>query len=160
MPFIPEPGQEKSRHQGARILQTGVWTGLLLALALVASLLLANRAPQLESFAGARDVACCVAALVIALIPVLRFCTWPGGLFASGLLGWLILVFAYWIAGMFFSNLENRIGKTAFELLMMGAIVYGIVAVCSWVISTLRTVRHHPMAAERQQLTQGTASRR
>jgi hypothetical protein len=147
-------------HRGARILQTGVWTGLLFALALVASLLLANRAPQLESFAGARNAVCCVAAFLVALIPVLRFYSWPTGLFASGVLGWLILVFAYWAAGMYFSNLENRIGKTPFELLMMGAIVYGIVAVCSWVISTLRTVRHHPMAAERQHLSHGTSPRR
>jgi hypothetical protein len=125
-------------------LRIGVLTGVYLSCAFVAWLVVANRFPQLERFAGIRNLAAAAAALALMLIPVLRFRREPVRMFVSGLTAWTLLTLTYIGMEMRFSLLESRMG--AFHIFMLGGITYGFVAVLHWVFLFCVEARHQHVA--------------
>jgi hypothetical protein len=142
-----------ARDRGIRSLQTlyiGLWTGGLLTTVMIGSLILANRVPQLERFAYARNLCCYAAALAVMLLPLWRLYHSPARLFVSGVLGWLIASISYAVASAYYPNLEGRVGKTTLEYLTLGVIVYGIVAVASWVVNCILFHAAHARGLRRE----------
>lgn len=130
-------------------LRTGLYTGSLLVLVMIISLIAANRLPWLENRALERNAACYGLFVLFMLIPVARFWNRPVRMFASGMLSWAMFVIAYDIAGMFFRNLF-QILRTPFEALLEGALVYGVCAVVAWVGGMALLARLNPIAPRRR----------
>ncbi len=156
MPPVPEPGQDKGTAPGGPILYTGLCTGGLLAAMLMVALFLANRAPSLETHALLRNVGCAGFLALIMAFPIARFYSSPVRLFVSGTLSWAILSISYWLAGLYLQNLENRVGKTTFELLFVGAVLYSIAAVACWVVSLIFAAFHPPAQPVQPRVSQAT----
>jgi hypothetical protein len=133
-------------------LRIGVITGVYLSCVFVAWLLFANRMPQLESFAGIRNLAAGAATMLLMLIPVLRFRREPVKMFASGLTAWTLLTLTYIGMEMRFSLLESRMG--ALHIFMLGGVTYGFVAVFDWVFLLCVEARQRHVA----QAEQGTVA--
>jgi hypothetical protein len=76
-------------------------------------------------------------------IPMLRFVRAPGRIFTSGLTAWVLLCVAYASANMYFQNLENRLSKSPFKVLVMGAVIYGVASVIAWIMTTIVTMIRH-----------------
>src|SRR5712692_6014310 len=108
-------------------LRIGVLTGVYLSCVFVLWLFVANRVRELESFAGIRNLTAGAAAILLTLIPVLRFRREPVRMFVSGLTAWTLLTLTYIALEMYFSLLESRMG--AFHIFMLGGVSYGFVAV-------------------------------
>ena len=138
-------------------LRIGVLTGIYLSCIFMAWLLVANRLPQLEAFAGLRNLAAGAAMILLMTIPVFRFHNQPGKLFVSGLTGWTLLIFTYIAAEMHFSLLESRMG--AFHIFMLGAVSYGLVAVFHWVFLLCAEARHQHLAHTHHGATPADRSR-
>jgi hypothetical protein len=138
-----------------RSLRIGVITGVYLSFAFVAWLVAANRFPQLQAFAGIRNLAAAVTVLLLMLIPVLRFRREPVRMFVAGLTAWTLLTFTYMGMEMNFSLLESRMG--AFHIFMLGGITYCFVAVFHWVFLFCAEARHQHLAHAAQAAV--TASR-
>jgi len=129
-------------------LRIGVITGVYLSCVFVAWLLVANRMPQLESFAGIRNLAAGAATMLLMLIPVLRFRREPVKMFASGLTAWTLLTLTYIGMEMRFSLLESRMG--ALHIFMLGGVTYGFVAVFHWVFLLCAEARQRHVAQAAQ----------
>ena len=128
-------------------LRIGVLTGVYLSCVFLAWLIVANRLPALEPFAGVRNIIA-GGVLVAALgIPVLRFLNSPGKLFAAGLTAWTLLTISYIAAELHFTLLESRMG--AFHVFVLGAISYGFVAVLDWVFLICAGDRHQHVIESR-----------
>jgi hypothetical protein len=127
-----------------RALRIGVITGVYLSVVFVAWLVVANRFPQLQAFAGIRNLAAAVTVLLLMLIPVLRFRREPVRMFVAGLTAWTLLTFTYIGMEMNFSLLESRMG--AFHIFMLGGITYCFVAVLHWVFLFCAEARHQHVA--------------
>ncbi|MGD0906484.1 MAG: hypothetical protein ABSA96_02805 [Candidatus Acidiferrales bacterium] len=112
-------------------LRIGILTGIYLSCVFISWLLIANRLPRLEPFASIRNLVAGVVAVILLLIPVLRFRLEPLRMFVSGLTAWTILTFTYVATEMHFSLLESRMG--ALHIYIMGAVTYGFVSVFHWV---------------------------
>jgi hypothetical protein len=127
-------------------VRTGVYVGLGLSLIFAAWVVVANRMPLLERFALERNGAAAAAIGLLALIPLLRFYSMPGSLWASGSIAWGILSISYRLLGFFFTGLEQRYG--AFQVFMAGAVVYTIVATISWIATVVWRLRgpHPPVS--------------
>ena len=134
-------------------LRTGVLTGIYLSCVLVAWLIVANRIPQLDAFAGIRNLATGAVIILLLAIPVLRFRSKPVRMFVSGLTAWTLLTFIYIVTEMHFSLLESRMG--AFHFFMLGAISYGFVAVFDWVFLLCAEARHRHIAQAGQASASG-----
>ncbi len=130
-------------------LWTGLYTGALLTIVMMASLVAANRAPGLERYALERNAASYGLFVILMLIPVCRFLTRPLLLFASAMVGWVVFVVSYDVAGLFFSSLFEVL-RTPFELLVEGTIVYGVFAVATWVFEMVVHARHHAVISRRR----------
>jgi TctA family transporter len=115
------------------------------------ALFVANRLPWLESRALERNAACYTLFVLFMLIPVARFLNRPFKMFTSAMIGWVIFVIGYDIAGMYFRNLFQVL-RTPFEVLVEGAVIYGVCAVGSWVGAMVLHARHHPIAARRRRV--------
>src|SRR5260370_14454902 len=125
-------------------LRSGVLTGVYLSCVFVAWLFVANRARELESFAGIRNLAAGTVMILLMLIPVLRFRREPARMFLSGLTAWTLLTCTYIAMEMNFSLLQSRMG--AFHIFMLGGITYGFVAVFHWVFLLCVEARHRHVA--------------
>ncbi len=88
-------------------LRIGVLTGVYLSCVFVAWLFVANRVPELGSFAGIRNLAAGAAAILLMSIPVLRFRREPVRMFVSGLTAWTLLTLTYLGMEMYFSLLRG-----------------------------------------------------
>ena len=107
------PGAQGSNWMRNASLRSGVLTGIYLSCALVVWLVVANRVPEFEAFAGVRNLAGAVVMILLMAIPVLRFRFVPMRLFVAGLVAWTLLTVTYRAAEMFFSLLESRLGALA-----------------------------------------------
>lgn len=125
-------------------LRIGLLTGGLLVLVMLASLFVANRLPTLESAAALRNDICRAVFGVVMLIPIFVFLAHSLRMFASALFGWSIFALGYDFAGMYFSNLFTALGRTPFEVLILGLVFYGVVAAVSWVAWMVLAVSHEP----------------
>ena len=133
-------------------LRIGALTGVYLVCVFLAWLLIANRVPALEAFAGVRNLVAGAVLVAVLGIPVLRFRLFPGKLFAAGLTAWTLLTLTYLAAELHFTLLDSRMG--AFHVFVLGAISYGFVAVLDWVFLICAGVRHqHVMQTREATLT-------
>jgi hypothetical protein len=125
-------------------LRSGVLTGTYLSIVFLVWLIVANRLPKLESFAGVRNVAVGAATVLLLAIPALRFRHEPVRMFVSGLTAWTLLTLIYIATEMHFTLLESRMG--ALHFFMLGAVSYGLVAVFDWVFLLCAEVRQRHLA--------------
>lgn len=126
------------------VLRTGLLTGGLLVAVMFISLYVANHIPQLERVARLRNDVSRLAFGAVMMIPILRFLFQPKRLFSSALIGWLAFTLAYMLAGAWYANLFASLGRTPLEAFLLGMVVYGVVAVASWVTMTLLTASWRP----------------
>ena len=111
-------------------MRTGVRTAGLLIAIMIGALVTANRIPALEAYARERNAAFETLFVLVALVPVIRFLKHPRQMFVSAVIGWVLFVGAYDLAGrFFFRDLFGVLLRTPFNLLVEGAAVYGIGAV-------------------------------
>jgi hypothetical protein len=125
-------------------LRVGVLTGIYLSCTFVAWLLVANHIPQLERFAGIRNICAGAVMILLMAIPVFRFHNEPAKLFISGLTAWTLLTLTYRATEMEFSLLESRMG--ALQVFMLGAVSIGLVAVLHWVFLLCAEARQRHIA--------------
>jgi uncharacterized membrane protein len=130
-------------------LQTGLYMGALLVIVMVGALVAANRLSWLDNRALERNAASYGLFVIFMLIPVLRFLNRPVQMFTSAMIGWVFFVIAYDVAGFFFRNLFQVL-RTPFEALLEGAVVYGVIAVGSWVGAMILHARTHPIIPRRR----------
>ena len=77
--------------------------------------------------------------MLLACLPVLRFYRSPGDLLVSGLLAWTLLSITYRLLCMAFVLLNDR--YSAFQVFVLGAVVYLILATLSWIGMIIWKVR-------------------
>jgi len=130
-------------------LWTGVCIGALLNVAMIGALVAANRFPALESYALERNAVCYSVFMLLLLIPVLRFLKRPKQMFVAGIVGWVLFAAGYNIAGFYFHGLFDVL-RTPLEVLIEGAVLYGVAAVLSWVIGMVVHARRNPIAPRRR----------
>ena len=126
-------------------LRIGVLTGLYLTAIMAAALIVANRMPSLDVFAEIRNWSCYALFALIMIVPVCTFLRKPWHLFTSGLTAWLLFSLAYAGAGRIFIFLFTRL-RSPFNVFMIGAMFYGLVAVAVWLVHLIAAMRSH-MAA-------------
>jgi uncharacterized membrane protein YvlD (DUF360 family) len=125
------PGYGKLIRFRGTAMRTGIYVGVCLSLTFVAWLVVANRIPALGQFALQRNIAAAAALAFFGMIPVLRFHAMPGRLWASGVIAWLILSLCYRLFSFFFTGLPER--YSAFQVFMLGAVVYTIASTICWI---------------------------
>lgn len=136
-------------HSGHPSLVTGLYTGSLLVIVMLGSLVAANRIPGLEQYALERNAASYCLFGLFMLIPVFRFLNRPLRLFGAAMIGWTVFVVAYDLAGIVFHNLFQVL-RTPFQALIEGAVVYGVIAVGSWVGAMFLQATKEPIAPSRR----------
>jgi hypothetical protein len=119
--------------------RVGVYTGVALSLIFTVWLLLANRVPLLEAFAMPRNVIATVLLLFFASIPVLRFYRSPSALLLSGFLAWGLFTVTYGLLCLKFVLLDQY--YSTFQVFVLGAIVYLLLATLSWIGTIIWRVR-------------------
>src|SRR5579863_5490050 len=135
--------------RGRATFFTGIFTGFLLIVVMLAALVAANRIPALEQYALERNAISYTLFVMLMLAPVCRFRKSSLQMFISGMLGWVLFVAAYDLAGMMFHDLFQAL-RAPFELLVEGIIVYGVLAVASWVVRMLSSARREPIQPRRR----------
>jgi hypothetical protein len=130
-------------------LWTGLYTGTLLVMVMFGALVAANRLSWLDNRALERNAASYGLFVIFMLIPVVRFLNRPIQMFTAAMIGWVMFVIAYDIAGMFFRNLF-QILRTPFQAFIEGAVVYGVFAVGSWVGGMVIHAQHHAITPRRR----------
>jgi len=130
-------------------LWTGLYTGALLVMVMFGALVAANRLSWLDNRALERNAASYGLFVIFMLIPVIRFLSQPLQMFSSAMIGWVMFVVAYDLAGFYFRNLFQVL-RTPFEALIEGAVIYGVFAVGSWVGGMVLQWRHHAIAPRRR----------
>lgn len=135
--------------RGRATLFTGIYTGSFLIVAMLAALVAANRIAALEPYALERNAICYTLFVLLMIAPVCRFRNSSLQMFLSAMLGWVLFVAAYDIAGMVFHNLFQVL-RTPFEALIEGSIVYGVLAVASWVVRMVSVACREPLQPRRR----------
>jgi hypothetical protein len=130
-------------------VRVGLYTGALLTIVMVGSLIAANRLSWLDNRALERNGASYGLFLAIMLIPIFRFLNRPLKMFSSAMLAWGIFVIGYDIAGMFFHSLFQAL-RSPFEAFLEGAVIYGVCAVGSWVGGMILVTRQHRVGPRRR----------
>lgn len=131
------------------ILWTGVYTGALLVVVMLAALVAANRIPALERYALERNAAFGGVFVLVMLLPILRFLKRPKAMFASAMFAWVMFVAGYDLAGLYFRSLFDVL-RTPFQALVEGAVVYGVIAGAFWVAGMALHARRHPILPGRR----------
>jgi hypothetical protein len=142
-------GQAVSAAHHNAALVTGLYTGALLTMVMIGALVAANRLPWLDNRALERNAASYSLFVLFMMIPVVRHLNRPLQMFTSAMIGWVIFVIGYNVAGLFFRNLFQVL-RTPFELMVEGAVVYGVIAVGSWVGAMVLHARSHPIVPRRR----------
>jgi hypothetical protein len=138
----PKPG---APPLSGSVLRTGIYGGSLLIIAMLGALVTANRMPGLEKYALERNASCYTLFVLLMLVPAVRFLTRPVQMFASAMIAWVMFAGAYDLAGYYFHDLFQVL-RTPLQALVEGTVVYGILAVGSWVCGMLLHARNHPLA--------------
>jgi hypothetical protein len=136
-----------SRNRWVRhpAFSVGVFLGISFSVVGLTWLLLANRVPHLDQFAGERNVALGLAFALLGIVPTFRFMKSPGRNFLCGITGWAILTAIYSVAELVFPRLSTRL--SAFHLFVLGCMLFGLLAVVAWVVNLVivfRRARHQP----------------
>jgi hypothetical protein len=135
--------------RGRATFFTGIYTGVFLIVVMLAALVSANRIPALEPYALERNAISYTLFVLLMMAPVCRFRNRSLQMFLSAMLGWVLFVAAYDIAGMVFHNLFQVL-RTPFEALIEGSIVYGVLAVASWVVRMVSVACREPLQPRRR----------
>jgi uncharacterized membrane-anchored protein YitT (DUF2179 family) len=143
---IDPPSPPETLHPA---LVTGLYTGSLLIIVMMGALVAANRIPGLERYALERNAASYSLFVLFMLIPAFRFLNRPLLMFCSAVIGWGMFVVAYDIAGMVFHDLFQVL-RTPFQALIEGMVIYGVMAVGSWVGAMVLLARRQPIAPRRR----------
>lgn len=130
-------------------LVTGLYMGSLLIIVMMGALVAANRIPGLERYALERNAASYSLFVLFMMIPAFRFLNRPLQMFSSAMIGWAMFVVAYDIAGFFFRDLFQVL-RTPFQALIEGAVIYGVMAVGSWVGAMVLLARRQPIESRRR----------
>ena len=141
-----QPDKTKRWHPAVRV---GIYTGALLIVTMLGALVAANRFPSLESYALERNGVFYTFFILLMLVPVCRFLNRPQSMLAASMIGWLLFVGAYDLAGFYFRSLFDVL-RTPFQALVEGAVVYGVFAGGSWVAGMLFHARRHPILPGRR----------
>jgi hypothetical protein len=112
-------------------VRIGLLAGGGLSLAFSGWIYLANRVSVFDRISVERNLGAAAIMGVLAFIPVLSFFREPASLLISSLISWSILTVTYWTLSMFFSALREW--YSAFEVFMLGAVLYLIAATVSWI---------------------------
>ena len=144
---------EDKRNPKARnpreAFSTGLYSGALLTLVMLASLVVADRIPGIERYALERNGISYILFLAVMAYPVCRFRNRPIQMFVAGMTGWVMFAAAYNLSGWYFRNLFQVL-RTPLEALVEGTIVYGVCAVIAWVGMMALHARHHTIAPPRR----------
>jgi hypothetical protein len=141
------------------VIRTGIYSGSFLILVMLGALVAANRVPSLEKYAFERNATCYTLFVLLMLVPVVRFLTRPIQMFASAMLAWGMVVAVYYSAGFYFRDLFDVL-RTPLQVLAEGAVIYGIIAVTSWVCGMLLHALNHPLAPGRKSARQAARHHR
>jgi uncharacterized membrane protein YvlD (DUF360 family) len=133
------PGYRRFHVFRNAAIRVGVYTAVCLALVFTAWLFFANRVPLLDRLALERNIAAAVLLCLVALVPILRFLSMPGYLMASGLIAWMLFSAYYRVLCVFFQKLSDW--HSTFQVFMVGAVVYMIVATLAWIGSSIWRAR-------------------
>jgi hypothetical protein len=150
------------REEAARVsatgsaLRIGLYTGALLIVTMMGALVASNRIPALERYAFERNASCYTLFVLLMLVPVVWFLNHPLQMFCAAMIGWVMFVAAYDLAGFYFHDLFQVL-RTPFQALVEGAVVYAIFAVGSWVCRILLAARRHPLAPGRSKAAREAA---
>ena len=123
----------------------GLVLGAGLSLAFCAWIFIANRVPTFDRVSVERNLISAGLIAVLAFLPILRFFRDPARLLTSGLIAWTILSLVYRALSVFFWALSDS--YSAFQIFMIGAVVYLIAATLSWLgtcIWKARDAHLHP----------------
>jgi hypothetical protein len=124
-------------------IRTGLYTGAALALVFSAWLFLANRT-ALAGYAMARNVVAATMLMFLALIPVMRFAGYPRRMLFAGMLAWTTFSLAYRGLSAIFWSLSDW--HSAFQIFILGAVVYFIAATVCWIGCVILRVRAHDIS--------------
>ena len=152
-PAIPDPlkvGREVLASKHRTTLETGIYMGGLLIVLMIASLFVATHMPGMERYALERNAVCYALFVIFMSIPIARFFNRPVQMFGSALIGWIVFVVGYDVAGIFYPNLFQLLRHEPFLALIEGAVVYGVTAVGAWVLGMVLVARHVPIAPRRR----------
>jgi hypothetical protein len=149
-PPLSAPNDPAPLRTGHPVLWTGIYTAALLIIVMLAALVAANRVPSLEPHALERNAASYCLFVLFMMIPIARFWNQPLRMFGSAMIGWVLFVGAYDVAGMVFRNLAESVRHDPFLALIEGAVVYGLCAVVFWVGEMILHARRHPIAPGRK----------
>ncbi len=144
------PGSQWLQWVHFRPLRVGLLVGVYLTVVMVVSLMLANRVAALEPLAEARNAVSYSVFALLAGLPVWMFRREPGSLFTSSIAAWGLFSLMYALAGVPFENLFVRLHKTPMNVFMLGAAVYGLLAVTVWVWSMVSALLAEPIAEPRR----------
>jgi hypothetical protein len=125
-------------------VRVGVYIGVCLSLVLSSWIFVANRVPFLERFALERNLAAAALLGLLAVVPVLRFLRSPGNLLVSSLIAWTIFSLTYRLLCIFFDLLGAK--YSAFQIFMLGFVVYMILATLSWIGTLIWRVRERDLS--------------
>lgn len=112
-------------------VRTGVVVGVGLSLALSAWSYVANSFRIFNHISMERNLAAAAIISFLAFLPVLRFFREPGNLLISSLLAWSIFSLTYRTLSLFYWTLSDW--YSTFQVFMIGAVIYLIVATLSWI---------------------------
>jgi hypothetical protein len=142
-PAIHEPEAFHAFQNSA--VRYGIVVGVGLSLALSAWIVIANRVPIFDRVPVERNLVSAALIALLAFLPILRFFRLPAKLLTSSLIAWSILTLTYRALSIFFWTLSDS--YTAFQIFMIGAVVYLIAATLSWIgtcIWKAREAHVHP----------------
>jgi hypothetical protein len=124
-----------------RVARTGALVGVLLSSILTVWLLVANRVPSLERFAGLRNAIAVTFLVLAALIPVVRFRNSAKEILPTGVIALGISSLCYYAWTIYFEGLADRMNP--FQIFILGTASYGLAAAILWLTSLIRSARHH-----------------
>jgi hypothetical protein len=132
-------------------VRVGVYVGVCLSLVLSVWIFVANRVPFLERFALERNLAGATLLGLLAAAPVLRFLRSPGNLLASSLVAWTVFSFTYRLLCILFVHLGDK--YSAFQIFMLGFVVYMILATLSWIGTLIWRARERHVSHPNNQVS-------
>lgn len=123
------------------MIRTGAAEGVLLSGIITTWLLIANRVPYFDRFASPRNAAAIAALFLVGLIPIVRFRNSAKDVLPAGAIGLGMGCLCYWAWTVYFQGLADRMG--AFQIFVIGIVLYTLASVILWLGSMIRSARHH-----------------
>jgi hypothetical protein len=132
------------------VVKFGLYSGLAMIAEMTVALIVINRLPALERYAFERNAFFIACFFILMLAPVCRFVSAPVQMITSAVIAWAIFVLGYDLAGLYFDRLFDSLHRSPFELLVEGAVLYGLCAVGSWVVEMIVHACRHSIAPDRR----------